>query len=57
MQGKIRKYLEYVYEKEFSTIDEKGALDILSTTLREEVLAELNIKVLKQTSLLTTKFS
>lgn len=44
MQARVRKYLEYKYEKESNQVDEKQALIVLSSSLRDEVLAEVNIE-------------
>ncbi|CAD8072680.1 unnamed protein product [Paramecium sonneborni] len=42
LQARVRKYLEYKYEKESTQVNEKEALDVLSYSLRVEVLAAVN---------------
>lgn len=53
----MRKYLEYKYERESNQVDEKQALLVLSSSLRDEVLAEVNIKLIKQAQIFRAKFS
>ncbi|CAD8141621.1 unnamed protein product [Paramecium octaurelia] len=42
LQARVRKYLEYKYEKESTQVNEKEALEVLSQSLRVEVLAAVN---------------
>lgn len=43
LQARVRKYLEYKYDTESTQIDEKKALEILSSSLRFEVLVAVNL--------------
>lgn len=53
----MRKYLEYKYEKESSQVDEKRALQVLSSSLRDEVLAAVNTSLIEKSKIFKhTKF-
>jgi hyperpolarization activated cyclic nucleotide-gated potassium channel 2 len=57
LQARVRKYLEYKYERESSQVDEKQALLVLSSSLRDEVLAEVNIRLIKEAQIFRSKYS
>ncbi|CAD8187784.1 unnamed protein product [Paramecium octaurelia] len=51
LQARVRKYLEYKYETESSQVNEKDALSVLSSTLKDEVLQNVNTSLIKQSAL------
>ncbi|CAD8096473.1 unnamed protein product [Paramecium primaurelia] len=51
LQARVRKYLEYKYETESSQVNEKDALSVLSSTLKDEVLQNVNTSLIKQSVL------
>ncbi|CAD8106611.1 unnamed protein product [Paramecium sonneborni] len=51
LQARVRKYLEYKYETESSQVNEKDALSVLSSTLKDEVLQNVNTTLIKQSVL------
>ncbi|CAD8187027.1 unnamed protein product [Paramecium octaurelia] len=50
LQARVRKYLEYKYETESSQVNEKDALSVLSSTLKDEVLQNVNTSLIKQSA-------
>ena len=58
MQARVRKYLEYVIETQrMHKNQDEVVLSMLSTNLREELLNQVNGKVLKENQLFSSKFS
>lgn len=57
LQGRVRKYLEYIMHKEINNEKEKNILNRLTHALRKEVILESNGKFLFNTELFTKKFS
>ena len=57
LQGRVRKYLEYIMHKEIHNEKEKEILDKLTSSLKREVILESNGKFLYNTELFNKKFS
>ena len=57
LQGRVRKYLEYIMHKEINNEKEKEILNKLTIALRREVILESNGKFLYNTELFSKKFS
>lgn len=57
LQGRVRKYLHYIFKKQNTDNKEKQILEKLSKALRKEVILEVNGKILLRTPFLTDNFS
>ena len=57
LQGRVRKYLEYIMHKEINNEKEKNILNRLTLALKKEVILESNGKFLFNTELFNKKFS
>lgn len=57
LQGRVRKYLEYIMHKEINNEKENEILNKLTFALRKEVILESNGKFLYNTELFRQNFS
>lgn len=57
LQGRVRKYLEYIMHKEINHEKENEILNKLTFALRKEVILESNGKFLYNTELFSKNFS
>ena len=57
LQGRVRKYLEYIIHKDTNTAKEDEILNKLTKTLRKEVILASNGKHLKNIPLFMENFS
>lgn len=57
LQGKVRKYLEYLMHSETDTKKENEVLNVLTTSLKRELILESNGKYINDIPLLKENFS
>ena len=57
LQGRVRKYLEYIFKKQNNDKKENEILDKLNKSLKKEVLMEVYGKILFKTPKFTDNFS
>lgn len=57
LQGKVRKYLEYMMHSESDVAKEEEILGFLTSALRKELVLESNGKYIYQTPIFTKNFS
>lgn len=58
VQVRVRKYLEYILEGEMAhRQEEEKLLKMLSVALKDEIVAEINVKALMDLSVLSSSFT
>ena len=58
LQARIRRHLEYIFENDIhSTFSQKSFIDLLSKDLKEDVIVNINRKVLLNTKFAVLNFS
>ena len=57
LQGKVRKYLDYMFHKDFDSAKEIEALSKLSNTLKRKLVLDSHVKILTKIPFFNKNFS